>query len=76
MDIEITMSHPQQSKSPLIKLREDTKALEGAHKACRDINTRLECSLNIGILLCSAIVTCLESTIDSIKYNHQKNTHC
>lgn len=72
MDIEINMSPPQQSESSLIKLREHTKALEGAHKACRDINTRLECSLNIGILLCSAIVTCLESTIDSIKYNHEK----
>jgi len=74
MDVEmnINITPTSQKESPLIKLREETKALEGAHKACRDINTRVERSLNIGILLCSAIVTCLETTIDSIKYNHEK----
>lgn len=70
MDIEENVvCSPNKRASLLTTLRGDTKTLEGAHKACRDINKRLECTLNIGILLLSAAVTCLETTIDSMKYN-------
>ncbi len=55
--------------SPLVGLKENVKNLELAHKACRDINMRMDSLLNIFILLLSAIITCLETTIDTNKYD-------